>query len=49
LELLGPAPVEIDDLIRESGLKASLVMAILLELEIAGLIIRQQRNRISLA
>jgi DNA processing protein len=49
LELLGPAPVEIDDLIRESGLKASLVVAVLLELEIAGLIIRQQRNRISLA
>ena len=49
LQLLGPSPVEIDDLIRESGFKASLVVAILLELELAGLVVRQRRNHVSLA
>jgi DNA processing protein len=49
LQLLGPAPVEVDDLIRESGLKASVVVAILLELELAGLVTRQRRNSVSLA
>jgi DNA processing protein len=49
LQLLGPAPVEVDDLIRESGLKTSLVVAILLELELAGLVVRQRRNHVSLA
>jgi DNA processing protein len=49
IELLGTAPVEIDDLIRESKLKPSLVIAILLELELAGLIKRHKRNLVSIA
>jgi DNA processing protein len=49
IELLGAAPVEVDDLIRESKLKPSLVIAILLELELAGLIRRHKRNQVSIA
>jgi DNA processing protein len=48
LELIGASPVDIDDIIRESGLKASVVVAILLELELAGLVKRHRRNQISL-
>jgi DNA processing protein len=48
LELMGASPVDIDDIIRESGLKASLVVAILLELELAGLVKRHRRNQVSL-
>jgi DNA processing protein len=49
MELLGPAPVEIDDLIRESGLKPSVVVAVVLELELAGLVKRHRRNLVSIA
>ncbi len=42
INLLGTAPVEIDDLIRESGQPPGFVLTILLELEIAG---RLQRHR----
>jgi DNA processing protein len=48
LELIGPAPVDIDDVIRESGLKASVVVAILLELELAGLVKRHRRNQVAI-
>lgn len=48
LGLLGPTPVDLDDLIRESGLKAPIVIAIALELELAGLVKRHRRSRISL-
>src|SRR5690606_28871496 len=36
LELLGPTPLEIDELVRQSGLTAPVVVTILLELEVAG-------------
>jgi DNA processing protein len=41
IELLGPTPVGIDDLVRLSGKPAALVRTVLLELELAG---RQQRH-----
>ena len=49
MELLGPSPVEVDDLIRESRLRPSVVIAILLELELAGLVRRHRRNQVSIA
>ncbi len=49
MELLGPAPVEIDDLIRERRLKPSVVVAVVLELELAGLVKRHRRNLVSIA
>lgn len=47
LTLLGPAPVSVDDLIRESAEPAGLVRGALLELEIAGLIERQPGDFVS--
>ena len=49
MELLGPSPVDLDDLIRESGLKTHAVIAIVLELELAGLVRRHRRSQISLS
>ncbi|CAN5507676.1 DNA-processing protein DprA [soil metagenome] len=49
LTLLGHTPIEINDLIRESGLAPGLVSAILLELEIAGKVTRHGRQMVSLA
>jgi DNA processing protein len=49
LELLSPAAVEIDDLVRQSAAPASAVMSVLLELELAGRAQRQPGNRVSLA
>jgi DNA processing protein len=46
--LLGPTPVEIDDLVRMSGAKPAVVRAVLLELEIAGKLERQPGGRVSL-
>ncbi len=46
LGLLSPSPVEVDDLIRESGLDPRAVMAILLELELAGKAKRGAGNHI---
>jgi len=45
--LLGPAPVELDDLIRESGLAAPVVNAVVLELEMAGRIERHPGQRLA--
>ena len=45
---LGPAPVDIDTLIRETSLRPAFVNVILLELELAGRIERLRGNRISL-
>ncbi len=45
--LLGPAPVELDDLIRESGLAAHIVNAVVLELEMAGRIERHPGQRLA--
>ena len=48
LSLLGASAVEIDDLIRESGAGANLVLAVLLELEIAGRLERLPGQRVLL-
>jgi DNA processing protein len=49
LELLSPTPVDADDLIRESGLPASAVTALLLELSLAGKVVRHANGSVSLA
>lgn len=46
--LLGPAPVGLDDLIRLSGVSASVVRAVLLELELAGRLERHGGGLLSL-
>ncbi len=48
IALLGPTPVEIDDLIRLSGARPAIVRTVLLELEIAGKLDRQAGGRVSL-
>ncbi len=48
LRLLGPAPVSLDELAREAGLPISAVQGILLELELAGRLIRHPNNAVSL-
>jgi DNA processing protein len=45
-EALGPAPVEIDELIRQLGAPAAAVRTVLLELELAGRCVRQPGNRV---
>jgi DNA processing protein len=46
-EKLGPAPVEIDELVRQCGLAPRDVVTVLLELELAGRIQRHPGNRVS--
>ncbi len=46
-EKLGPAPVEIDELVRQCGVPAAEVLTILLELELAGRVQRHPGNRIA--
>ncbi len=46
--LLGPSPVQIDDLIRASGLEPRVVQAALVELELGGEIVRRDGNRVAL-
>jgi DNA processing protein len=46
-EALGPAPVEIDELIRQLGAPAAVVLTIILELELAGRCARQPGNRVA--
>lgn len=48
VDLLGPSPVSIDDLARQSGLSIRLVQTALLELEIAGRLERHGGNAVSL-
>jgi DNA processing protein len=48
LEALGPAPVEIDEIVRFTGLPARLVQIVLLELDLAGRIERHPGGRVSL-
>jgi DNA processing protein len=48
LTALGPAPVELDELIRDTGEPARIVHTILLELELAGRLERHRGNRVSL-
>ena len=47
--LLGTAPVAIDELIRQSGVSAGAVQMALIELELAGRLIRHAGGRVSLA
>jgi DNA processing protein len=47
--LLGPVPVDVDDLIRTSQLHPSVVMLILLELDLAGRLQRHSGGHVSLA
>ena len=46
-EALGPAPVRVDELIRLSGAPAPAVLAVLLELELAGKLTRHPGNEVS--
>jgi DNA processing protein len=48
-EALGPAPVEVDELIRLCKVPAAAVLTVLLELELAGRLTRQSGNRVSWA
>jgi DNA processing protein len=48
LELLGPSPVDLDELIRQCGGRTAAVITLLLELELAGKAIRHPGNRVSL-
>jgi DNA processing protein len=45
-EKLGPAPVEIDELVRQCGIPPAEVLTVLLELELAGRVQRHPGNRI---
>jgi DNA processing protein len=48
LSLLGPTPVSLDDLIRISGIAPGVVRTVLLELELAGKLIRHRGGLVSL-
>ena len=46
-ELLGPTPVAVDEIVRQSALPASVVQTVLLELELAGRVERHAGGRVS--
>ena len=48
-ELLGPAPVEIDELMRQADATPSATLTVILELELAGRLTRHPGNKVSLA
>jgi DNA processing protein len=48
VELLGPTPVEIDELIRRSGAPSGVVLTVILELELAGRLHRAGGQRVAL-
>ncbi len=48
LERLGPTPIEVDELIRQCQVTASVALTVLLELELAGRLDRHPGNRFSL-
>ncbi|MBV9248688.1 MAG: DNA-protecting protein DprA, partial [Acetobacteraceae bacterium] len=48
IELLGPSPTTVDDVLRRCQLSPSAVMAVLLELELAGRVETLPGNRIAL-
>jgi DNA processing protein len=48
IDLLGPSPIQVDELVRQSGLPARAVQMTLLELEIAGRLERHGGNAVSL-
>ena len=45
-QALGPAPVEIDELIRQIGAPAAAILTVILEMELAGRCARQPGNRV---
>lgn len=47
-DLLGPVPVAVDELIRQSDLRPAIVQTVLLELELAGRLERHAGGRVSL-
>ena len=49
IRLLGPVPVAIDELIRQSGCSPAIVQTVLLELELAGRLERHAGGRVALA
>jgi DNA processing protein len=49
IELLGPTPVDVDELVRQSDLTPPVVLTILLELELAGRVARHAGNRVAWA
>jgi DNA processing protein len=49
IALLGPTPVEIDDLVRLSGATPATVRMVLFELELAGRLDRQAGGKVALA
>ncbi len=49
LELLGPVPVLIDDIVHQTGLSARAVTIALIEMELAGRIAREGHDRVALA
>jgi DNA processing protein len=48
-DALGPAPVEVDEIIRQTGAPAAVILAILLEFELAGRTARYPGNRVAWA
>jgi DNA processing protein len=48
-DLLGPTPVQVDELIRQSGMAPATVHTVLLELELAGRLERHAGGKVSLA
>lgn len=48
IELLGPTPVAVDELVRQSGQATATVQLMLLELELAGRVHRQAGGKVSL-
>ena len=49
VELLGPTPVVVDEIVRQSGLVPAIVQTVLLELELAGRLERHAGGKVSLA
>ena len=48
-EFLGPVPVEVDELVRQTGVSAAPVLTVLLELELCGRLVRHPGNKVSWA
>ncbi len=48
IDLLGHAPVQVDEIVRQSGLSPAMVQMVLLELELAGRVERHAGGRVSL-
>jgi DNA processing protein len=48
-ELLGPAPVDVDELVRQCRAPVAAVLTVLLELELAGRLARHAGNRVGMA